>query len=244
MNCNQTFLLHFSGMREDIHYRNGNTIKVPVISMSYLFLGNLIQDAYSDVPVLDAFIKIRKLFYGYSGNELYELLTLKDSSPLLTTNKNMTLADVEQLQNRVLAVNKGGAPLITVYAQTDYHRGKLDGSNGHVFNLYFDAIMKMHNIPRYSYIVIGDFNWYLINRRGYSCTNLLALRIDDNKFEITVVYSNQFYSLNETKNSVRRAAISPEIPLQEVDVKSFYLLAYCNIKSAEPYYHEKRGSPL
>ena len=86
--------------------------------------------------------------------------------------------------------------------------------------------MKMHNIPRYSYIVIGDFNWYLINRRGYSCANLLALRIDDNKFEITVVYSNQFYSLNETKNSVRRAAISPEIPLQEVDVKSFYLLAY------------------
>ncbi|KAI5543187.1 hypothetical protein TVAGG3_0080100 [Trichomonas vaginalis G3] len=78
--------------------------------MSYLFLGNLMQDAYSDVPVLDAFIKIRKLFYGYSGNELYELLTLKDSSPLLTTNKNMTLADVEQLQNRVLAVNKGGAP--------------------------------------------------------------------------------------------------------------------------------------
>lgn len=121
-------------------------------------------------------------------------------------------------------MNQNGYSVITVLGQNVFHEGgSLDPTTGHIFNLYYDQIMKINELEVGKRMIIADTNWM---DRDFTFTRLVISRVSKKLFSLVQTNSTDTCIM---KHSIVPIDYKPRFPKPDLpngDPKSFYLLGY------------------
>jgi hypothetical protein len=148
---------------------------IPIRNLDDALLVNLMQNVYGDngVVVTEGFVKTRELYFGIKGNEGF-LAPIKCNNSHKTVHYFDTNA-MQALQGQANILSIQGISVVStmfsqpsenvsgdsvIKAQTvDVQPFNLDKINGHVENLYLEALKNILTLENGKFRIVGDRNW-------------------------------------------------------------------------------------
>jgi hypothetical protein len=133
---------------------------VPIDNLDLLFLGTLMATIYASRPVTEAFILVRTMMFGVSGDRGFfkDRIIADVHVPELPQKHALGPEAIDLLIRQAQALINQGADIATVFSQPDPSE-TLDRIGGHVENCYLKQVVKIRDMKVGDNHPIGSRNW-------------------------------------------------------------------------------------